>query len=332
MGYRTVYGNAYSENGWRMVDANHLDNSPVPGTDIRIPFHRGIPNTILKAFAADFHEFVESLYNARGGSDEGGWTLTNSVGSSNHLSGTAMDLNWSDHPFRVSYAGFTQAEIAVVRELLAFYEGMVFWGQDWNSPKDAMHFQMGYNTANNIPKCQDFIKRKIRPDGRSTFRRGMGEVDPNAFPLPAGYYYGPLEGPEQSISGQYEGTPQHWRDGLGRWQAKLGLPVTKVWDAATQNAATTLQLEKGWPPLKVDLGNGEVELRGCVFKGEWDAVFHEGWRLPHKKEPVRVGPHEDQLVMRWNCLGGQTPVEALAEIRDHLLDTEDRGKTGVVMA
>lgn len=41
-----------------------------------------------------------------------------------------------------------------------------------------------------------------------------------------------------------------------------------------------------------------------------------------------VGPADDQLTMRWNCLGGQTLVEAVAEIRDRLLGTNDRSKTG----
>ena len=168
-----------TENGWPACGPDLLDRNPVPGTNIVIPLQRGIPNTILKAFAADFHAYVESLNNARGGSDEGGWTATNSVPTSNHLGGTAMDLNWSDHTFRVSYAGFTQVEIAVLEELVGkkggnggWYEGMVFWGQYWSSPIDPMHFQMGYNTYNNIAKCNDFIKRKIRADGFSTFRRG----------------------------------------------------------------------------------------------------------------------------------------------------------------
>jgi hypothetical protein len=47
-------------------------------------------------------------------------------------------------------------------------------------------------------------------------------------------------------------------------------------------------------------------------------------------QPVIVGPADDQLNMRWNCLGGQTLVEALAEIRDKVLGTNDRDKTGVV--
>ena len=48
-------------------------------------------------------------------------------------------------------------------------------------------------------------------------------------------------------------------------------------------------------------------------------------------QPVRVGPADDQLVMRFNCLGGQTLIEAVAEVRDHVLGTNDRNKTGVVM-
>lgn len=45
--------------------------------------------------------------------------------------------------------------------------------------------------------------------------------------------------------------------------------------------------------------------------------------------PQPVGPADDQLTLRWNCLGGQTLVEAVAEIRDKILGTEDRVKTGV---
>ena len=46
--------------------------------------------------------------------------------------------------------------------------------------------------------------------------------------------------------------------------------------------------------------------------------------------PKPVGPADDQLTLRWKCLGGQTLVEAVAQIRDKVCGTEDRGKTGVV--
>lgn len=41
-----------------------------------------------------------------------------------------------------------------------------FGGNDWegDGAQDSMHFQMGYNTYNNIDKCIDFIKRKIDPN------------------------------------------------------------------------------------------------------------------------------------------------------------------------
>jgi N-acetyl-anhydromuramyl-L-alanine amidase AmpD len=45
--------------------------------------------------------------------------------------------------------------------------------------------------------------------------------------------------------------------------------------------------------------------------------------------PAPVNPANDQLTLRWQQLGGQTLVEAVAEIRDKLLGTNDHGKPGV---
>lgn len=168
-----------SENGWRpaRLAADRLDRSPVPGTNVVIPLMDGIPSKILKAFIADIHAFAESIYNARGGTDEGGWTPSNSVATSNHLNGTAVDFNWEDHPMgpAAENAGWNPTEIAIVREILAYYTWngiqLVWWAGDWNSPKDSMHFQMGYRTWDHQETCLDFIRNRIRPDGFSTFRR-----------------------------------------------------------------------------------------------------------------------------------------------------------------
>lgn len=46
--------------------------------------------------------------------------------------------------------------------------------------------------------------------------------------------------------------------------------------------------------------------------------------------PTPVGPADDQITLRWHMLGDQSLVEAVAEMRDHLLGTNDRGKTGAV--
>ena len=182
MAQRWVNGNNFTENGWPLVDEDSCNWISVPGTNppVHLQIQVGQPTAILRAWAADWNAYVERLRDA----DSACWTAGNSVlgtpgqnNGSNHLGGSACDLNWNDHTFRVSYAGFNQAQIDTVRQMLDFYEDTVFWGQDWNTPKDSMHVQMGYDTYGN-PHTADFIRRKIRPDGYSTFRRGdMPAVD-----------------------------------------------------------------------------------------------------------------------------------------------------------
>jgi hypothetical protein len=175
MGFRTVYGNTVSENGWPMVDDASCEWITVPGTDVRLQVATGQPLTILKAFANDYDTHVERLRNA----DSACWTRDNSVGSSNHLSGTAVDFDWDSHAFHVSYAGFDQQKIDAMRALLDFYthdgQKIIWWGQDWGmqniGPYDAMHSNLAPGTFNN-PKTADFIAKKIRPDGLSTYKRG----------------------------------------------------------------------------------------------------------------------------------------------------------------
>ncbi|QBP31034.1 lysin A [Mycobacterium phage Refuge] len=159
-----------SENGWRppWVGQDMLQWADIPGAPgVSMQFMKGWPLVVMRAFAADFHAYVQPLRDA----DCACYTPTNSVSTSNHLNGTAMDLRWNSHPFHVP-GTFSPSEMATLRELLDFYEKIIFWGGDWESPIDEMHFQMGYGTWNN-PRVGDFILRKIRPDGFSTFRRGV---------------------------------------------------------------------------------------------------------------------------------------------------------------
>src|SRR5215207_2025848 len=159
-----------SENGWEpaRAGADILQWITVPGTDVSLQLMKGAPLQIMRAYAADYNAYVEPLRDA----DSAAFTPTNSVATSNHLNGTAMDLNWNSHPFRISNAGYTPQMIATMRDLLSFYEDTMFWAQDWDVPKDAMHHQMGYGTyQNRNTTVADFIRRKIRADGYSTFRR-----------------------------------------------------------------------------------------------------------------------------------------------------------------
>lgn len=179
-----------SEDGWRpaKVGPDQCVWVTVPGTNVKLQIMRGQPAIILTAAAADFNEFVEPLRDP----DSASWTPTNAVATSNHLNATACDWNWNSHAFRVR-GTFRPEQVATIREMLDFYEGTLFWAGDWDDPVDEMHWQMGYGSWNN-PDTDSFIKRKIRSDGRSTFRRG---------PLPAK----PKEDPAELVLSRATGLP-----------------------------------------------------------------------------------------------------------------------------
>lgn len=65
-------------------------------------------------------------------------------------------------------------------------------------------------------------------------------VSPESWPLPPGYYYGPYEGPEESISGR-AGEPAAWVEGLRQFQRWTKVAVTGVYDEATKGAAQQVQ-------------------------------------------------------------------------------------------
>lgn len=87
------------------------------------------------------------------------------------------------------------------------------------------------------------------------------------FPLPAGYYYGPADGPAESVSGYY---PPHGgangSDGLRQWQGQMSargwtISADGFYGDQTANVATQFQQEKG---LGVD---------GFIGKDTWSAAW-----------------------------------------------------------
>ncbi|QOH59879.1 peptidoglycan-binding domain-containing protein [Rhodococcus rhodochrous] len=104
----------------------------------------------------------------------------------------------------------------------------------------------------------------------------VGEVDPNVFPMPADYFYGWYEGPEQSISGR-AGEPKSWIDGLARMQERLGVPVSRVYDAATHNAVK--QVQAATPGLLPD---------GFIGPRTWAAILEKGTEVAFTDEDRRM--------------------------------------------
>lgn len=191
MAVRIVNGNDHTEDGWPLVDQAGCTWIKIPGSNVTIQVQTGQPCAILGAWEADWNAYVEPLEDPT----TGAWTDGNSVlgqpgqnNGSNHLGGTAVDSDWEKHPMGPhapddSAAGFTVDQVNTIREMIAFYTlggvQMVWWANDWDSPHDSMHSQMGYNTFGN-PLTQQFIDRFIRPDGFSKFRRGEMPATPPA--------------------------------------------------------------------------------------------------------------------------------------------------------
>ncbi|WP_235681369.1 M15 family metallopeptidase [Tomitella gaofuii] len=100
----------------------------------------GIAATILNAWVAWYHANVESVdrYKPR---DYWGWSATNDVWNSNHLSGTAVDLCATQYPWGLRT--MPEGRRAKIREGLRLFEGTIFWGADWGRA-DEMHYQLNY--------------------------------------------------------------------------------------------------------------------------------------------------------------------------------------------
>ena len=153
MSYRTVYGYARSENGWRMVNRDAcvlVDGPEYPntrqGNEYRrqygnrvtstAPLRAGVSALILGDFVRRYHAEVEPIVHP-----VWGWSATNDVITSNHLSGTAVDINAPAYPWGL--LTMPHDRVTKVQRLLGTYGGAIFWGRRWQRA-DEMHFQNGW--------------------------------------------------------------------------------------------------------------------------------------------------------------------------------------------
>lgn len=151
MSFRTAYGYSWSENGWRMCNRDECDLVRIPGLSLveTAPIRKGAPLIILGAFLKYYDTHVDEIT-----SSVWGWSATNDVATSNHLAGTAVDINAPKYPWG---ARTMPAErIRKVRAALNAFEGSVFWGADWDRA-DEMHFQLAWEEGD--PRNDAFAKK-----------------------------------------------------------------------------------------------------------------------------------------------------------------------------
>ncbi|WP_238840631.1 M15 family metallopeptidase [Prescottella equi] len=143
MGFRSYKGYSKSENGWPIVDNAEIVQVTVPGTRAQIEVRRGDVATVLVGWMIWYHRNVEpiDIYRPR---DDWGFSWDNDVPNSNHLSGTAIDINATQYPW--TRLTMPADRVAKVRAGLKLFEGTVFWGRDW-ARVDEMHYQIGVDAS-----------------------------------------------------------------------------------------------------------------------------------------------------------------------------------------
>jgi hypothetical protein len=137
-----------SSNGWTAsADQNEIGikSYPVKGTKIKLRCAEKVA-PLLIGFAEEFHELIEPI--DEGTLDDWGYAFRMVRGStdklSNHSSGTAIDLNATQHPLG-KVGTFPAEKVPMIRALAKKYG--LRWGGDYKSRADEMHFEIDLSEA-----------------------------------------------------------------------------------------------------------------------------------------------------------------------------------------
>lgn len=129
---------ATSQNGWPA--ARDLKLTKIKAGPAVMSVLTGDVAVVLGYVAKQVHDRVEPLKKA----SSGGFNYRPIRGRSalsNHASGTAIDLNWNDHPLG-KVGTFTDKQEAEIHKILKEVDGVVRWGGDYSGRKDDMHFEI----------------------------------------------------------------------------------------------------------------------------------------------------------------------------------------------
>jgi hypothetical protein len=203
-----------SQNGWPASSdkASIGINSGFAPCGVTFPggAKSGDVDTVLGYVATQLHLRVEPLVS--------GWcwgytykVISGSSTVSNHGSGTALDVNAPDHGYG-AHGTFSSAQQSAIRAILGEVSPAVRWGGDYGgSGVDEMHFEInaGSSTVGDV----------ARRLGGGTTPPPAGQAPP--YPLPSGYYFGPLYGPNESISCMVPGVDTQYQPNLAQWQARM---------------------------------------------------------------------------------------------------------------
>ena len=137
-----------SHNGWpASKDAAEIQiiSVPIEGTKVKVRCAKAVA-PLIAGFCKEFHELIEPI--DEGALDDWGYCFRMVRGStdtlSNHSSGTAIDINATQHPLGKS-GTFPAEKVQMIRALAKKYG--LKWGGDYRNRKDEMHFEIELSEA-----------------------------------------------------------------------------------------------------------------------------------------------------------------------------------------
>lgn len=163
---------AVSQNGWKANDRSLIKSYSLPGGG-KIAVRKGDVATILVYVAKRFDSEVEPL------KWPGNWgyaerPIRGSRTTSNHASGTAIDLNAPRHPLG-KRGTFSKKQVRAIKKILADCGGVIRWGGNYVSRADEMHFEINAGSAA-VRRVAQAIRagKKPGPSGGATASPGGG--------------------------------------------------------------------------------------------------------------------------------------------------------------
>lgn len=157
---------AVSGNGWSVVGSDRIKTYRVAGRPI--PLRKGPAGELLIRLAEEFNDKVEPVQQGR---DDWGYAVRQVTGGSyysNHASGTAMDLNATQHPYG-RRGTFTKKQHRRIKRLLRKYRHAIRWGGEY---ADEMHFEINTGEQEVIRTLRKVRKRHVRVLHLHRLRRG----------------------------------------------------------------------------------------------------------------------------------------------------------------
>jgi len=167
---------ATSQNGFPALtsDSPYLYTWAIPDTARTLRLRNGSAGFLLVHLALWFDSRVEDIEG--GQLDDWGYAYRPVRGYestlSNHSSGTAMDLNATQHGLGTEDTFTAEEEMRIRHRVNEFFDDVIRWGGEYYGRKDEMHFEVDASLA----ACEKVARRLLdSPRGKRILNANPGQ-------------------------------------------------------------------------------------------------------------------------------------------------------------